>query len=264
MRLSAGNAPYLHAPWLMDKPSQICFYMSWGDISGSFACLADADSQSLLPIRLSGHQFSGSSQFGAICSEAGSALDVLCWSPHSEQDWSFEDQIIVFDASSRQVLYQLSSPEHLHSLFLQLQHDNSSRDEPSPNRQQLWGREVLVAPNKQLLAVIWSFGLVEPVSSQDLFTLVGLSIHSASKGDLLYSMILMAGIDADEKCQPGWLPCSSNFLYFSNGGLLNLITTSDERLWSSGLTGTQISPQPLPGMSLLKNRVHCHVDAGFL
>ena len=257
MRLTAGNNPYLHAAWLMDKPTQICFYLSGGSISGSLACLADAHSQSLLPISLPRHQFSGNSQFLTVCSEEGAALDVLFWFPHSKHDPSFENQIIVFNASSRQVRYQLSCPEQLRRHFLQLQDDESSQQ--PPNRQQggrLWSREVLLAPNKQLLAVVWDFGLaMDPESSPGYFERLGLSIHSAIRGDLLHSMLLRRGTDVDDNCQPGWLPCSSNFLYFSADALLHLITPSGKRLWSSAWADRHSDQFTAPAVHVIATRL---------
>ena len=226
MRLTPGNRPDLPAAWLMDKPGQIWFFMASGKISGSVACLADVHPQSLLPIGPPGHQFSGTSQFFTVCSEEGSALDVLCWFP--EHAPGFDNQIIVFIAFSRQMLYQLSCPQQLCRHFMHFQDDESSSAQQTNDRQDIeavLSCQVLLAPNKQLFAVVWDW---------QESSCLGLSIHSASRGDLLHSMLLMEGIDANTCiCQPRWLPSSSNFMYANGSGLLHLITPSGSRLWSS-------------------------------
>ena len=219
----------LHAAWLTDESSQILVFMSQGQISGSIACLADVNGHSLLPVGPPGQRFSGSCQFFTIYGDKGSALDVLFWFRRLQH--CCEDQIIVFSASSRRVLYQLSCPYRVCP-------PSSYRTTNGQQGGALLRREVLLAPNQQLLAVIWEvsprWGPDALGNHQDGFMHIHLSIHSASRGDLLHKMLLMAGTDVDaSNCQPGWLPCTSNFMYISSGGLLHLVTASGNRLWSN-------------------------------
>ena len=182
----------------------------------------------------------GTSLFLMARSTEGAAIGILCWLRTAEADWgrSLEDQVSVFNASGRQLLYQLSCPKQLHDSFMQLQMQatTGSQDQESPSQQSLkdpepTAHELLLAPNQELLAVIWQhIDMYGPQMPAERIVRVGLSIHSAITGDLQHSMLLTEGYARN--CQLSWLLCSLNLMYVSAGGLLHVMTSSGCQLWS--------------------------------
>ena len=239
--LTPHGEPILQAACLFDRPGQVLFFLSTGEILGSIACRADAHSQSTLPIVLPGGQFSGTCRFFTVCNEEGSAFDILCWNPEPEPGKSLEPQISMFHASSRRPLYQLSCPKQLHDCFQRLpmvasRHDQHGSDRGQPGHGVVVGCKVLLAPSKQLLAVVWQNRPWIRRPLEEWRSHMGLSIHSAAPGELLHSMLLMTGTVWEfMSCQPGWLPRSSKFMYVSNDGCLRLITSSGCQLWTNFL-----------------------------
>ena len=87
------------------------------------------------------------------------------------------------------------------------------------------GCQLLLAPNKELLAVVWHFS-TRLLSGQGFMWAAGLSIHSAISGDLQRSMLLTEGPEQEvNDTKPSWLRCSSQLSYVSNGGLLRSMTS---------------------------------------
>ena len=243
MSMRVSSVPSLHAAWLTGRSDQILMFPSTAKTSESIAWLADAQGQSILPISLPGAQFKGFSRFFTVLGEHGALLDILCWVRQSEMEGArcFDDQISVFNASSRLLMYQLSCPQQLHKKFLKLQTEGDSHATTGPQASSgsqlqngaLGSRQLLLSPKKKLLAVVWQFYLVMP-SRMHPVVCTGLSIHSAMTGDLCSSKLLTRATSGEDRnCQPSWLPCSSNLLYVSDGGLLNLITSSGCKLWSN-------------------------------
>ena len=230
----------LQAAWLTDSSGQILYFLSSGETTGTIACLVDAHSQSLLPMVLPGEHFSGTTEFFRVCSKEGSALDILCWFPAPDRliDRPLEYEISVFHASSRHLLYQLSCPEQLQNCFQKFHHEVSSHAQqviPGQFRGHgfLSGR-VQLAPDKQLLAIVWRYFTILSSKYVGNTTQLGLSIHSAITGELLHSMLLMTGTSAEAwDYQLSWLPCSSNLMYVNDGRRLQLNTSSGCMLWTN-------------------------------
>ena len=235
MRLIPNSISLLDAAWLMDKSGRILIFQPQGQIHGSIACLADARSRTTLPFGTSGAQSRGTSHFFTVRSKEAPALDILCGVPELEHGTSSEDYISVYDASSRQLLYQLSFPQ-LHWFYVRLQHTASSQAQHLASEQQLAHaitvvRNVLLAPNKKLLAVLWRFCLKwPPDANRQVDLCVGLRVHSAIRADPQHDMLLK---DVEGCGQPDWLPCSSNMMYVSAGGVLHSMTSGGCMLWSS-------------------------------
>ena len=130
----------------------------------------------------------------------------------------------------------LSCPEQLLQCFSQIQNEGSSPHNPATSVQLLneVARQVLLEPIKGLVAVVWQYFEVRPQEFSSRIVCVGLSIHSAVTGDLQAIRLLSEATSGDAyACEPSCLPCSSNFAYVSDGGLLHVITPSGSMLWSS-------------------------------
>ncbi len=110
--------------------------------------------------------------------------------------------------------------------------------------------EVVLAPNKDLLAVVWELrpwiDLNMP-SYPGNGVLVGLSIYAAVSGQQVHSMLLKTiqyGFPFDAS-QLVWLPCSSNLVFVNSCGLLHLMSTQGDTLWS--LSAIARSPRSMEG-----------------
>ena len=241
MHITPDTPPTFHAAWLASQSDRLLFFTSFvpeGQTFQAMECLVDADSQSILPVVLPEPQRARSAQLLTVCSKEGFAIDILCCAQqpelHSGEGW--EHHFNVYDVASWQLLYQLSCPEQLQrSLRLAMQ--GGSHGLQATSRAQL-SRQILMAPNKELLAVAWTYLLRLPAGqgnrSSNFTRWMALSIHSATTGDLQHSMLLAEGSDRESlHCQPSWLPCSSNLIEVSDVGRLRSITSSGCMLWSN-------------------------------
>ena len=240
MLVAPGDNPWNHAAWLTDKPDRMLFFRVSGTSHGPIACLTDAHGQGSLPLFLPCAQHCGYSRFLTVCGKDGSAVDVLCLQSSNCDGPSdrAEDPISVVNVFSRQLLYQLRCPDQLHQCSRELQREANSQYQPAPGEIQFYSPtayRVLLAPNKQLLAVVWQCHVRQMVRSHvELGSRMGLSIHSATTGGLEHSRILGGGTRGPENdCQPGWLPCSSNFMYVGEGSTVHLMTSAGCMLWSN-------------------------------
>ena len=239
MLLAHGGDPWHYAAWLTDKSDRIVFFRVSGLSHGPIACLADAHGQGSLLLSLPGAQHCGSTRFFTVCSEQGSAVDVLCQVQilrcHGP-DHRSEDQITVLDVSSRKLLYHLSCPKQLRQSFLQIQLEGNRQSQSASTNLKVGARmwRMLLAPNKQLLAVLWQCNVPLMLQSNlKRVICIGLSIHSATRGDLEHSTILPGGTSGHFDCRPSWLPCSSNIVYIGDGGIVHLMASSGRIMWSS-------------------------------
>ena len=253
-----------HTAWLTAQPGRILTSLFEG-MNGSIAFLADVHGSSVLPIVVpggtSGAGHLGTSRFFRACSKEGSAVDMLCWilCLDSDPDVEFEAHIKVFDASNRQLLYQLNCPQQLHQDFLQLQSKGCSRDEAASNpalieEGALEARQVLLSPSKELLAVFWKFFDTQTPTGSWVVR-VGVSIHSAIEGDLLHSMPLTGCKQGNaHNSEPSWVPCSSNFMYVNDGGSLLVMASSGYNLWSNARASRN------PSLSAVQARQVIHTN----
>ena len=241
MHLDSHNVPSLHAAWLTGKPDQILIFPSTAQMSASIAWMADARSQSILPVKLPEAQSQGASHFFTVSGEDDAAINILCWSTRSpirEGTRSFTGQISIFDVSSRQLLYQLSCIKQLHKRLQMEADDFGTRCRcPTSSRELQDGAlrscRPFLSPDKKLFGIVWRYSLVLG-SGKYRVVCLGVSVHSALTGDLKYSKPLMRATRGyDHPCLPSWLPCSSNLIHVSEGGLLQSTTTSGCRLWSN-------------------------------
>ena len=257
--LSLCDIPPLNAAWLARGSDQILIFPSRGQMHASIACLANARSRSILPIALLGAALLwGFSEFFTACDLKGAERDILCLVQESDRELSyqismfdaptaqdFQCQISVFDALSRQLLYQLSCPKQLHEGLKNLQIDQRDNSRRRFGDGKPGSCKLLLSPNKQLLAVVWRQNLdylVAPRRRHPVLCM-GLGIHSAVTGDLEYSKPLTSDTSRlDRKCPLSWLPCSSNLVHASNGGLLHLMTSSGRTLWSSARADRNSAP----------------------
>ena len=159
MLLALGDSPWNHAAWLTDKSDRMLFFRGSGSSHGPIACLTDAHGQGGRPLVLPGTQRAGTCWFFTGCSKEGSAVDMLCWTQASNhQGERSEGPISVFNASSTLLLYHLRCPDQLHQRFLELQTEGNSHYKPASEDLHWFSptaHRVLLAPNKQLLAVFW-------------------------------------------------------------------------------------------------------------
>ena len=257
--------PSLQAAWLTGKSDQILIFPHHtAQMSKSIAWLAAARSQSILPVKLPGAQFQGRSDcwFFTVCGKDNAAINILCWSTQdSEYEGRsarcFRGQISVFNASSRQLLYQLSCPQQVHK-WLQLEVDRHvTKFQPATSSTQLQNgalvsSQLLLSPDKKLLAIVWQYTLVLEFFKYPVVC-TGVSIHSAVTGDLHCCKLLTRATSGKEhKRPPTWLPCSSNLIDVSESGRIHAMTSSGCELW--GNTRADRSPD------LLRNRVGDDVD----
>ena len=179
MRLAPARDPIIHAAWLTGKPDRIMTFVSKRPCE-PIAWLADVRDGSLLSIAIPNVQHLGTSSLFAVCSKEGMTADILCCVAR------LQDQIGVFNASSGQHLHQLSCPQELHQQFLQAQHDTLSPDQTAwssrdiPEDAAIIARRLLLAPNKDLLAVLWQYCILpHPTFARWRITSAGVSIQSA-------------------------------------------------------------------------------------
>ena len=230
------NVCTVYSDWLTDKSDQILSRPK----RSSVVCLADVHGHSILPLPLSGAPHEGASHFHTIRSEKGFVNDILCWicaAHYCAPGECLKDQISMLNASNGQPLYHLSCPQQLHQCFLQLQIERGWDQQATSGQLhevseiKVW--DALLAPMEDRLAVVWRHVQEDPGNPAEDIEDVGLSIHSAITGDVWHSRVLARRIGRfGYNHRPSWLPCSSNLMFVSNDGLLQVVTSSGCNSWS--------------------------------
>ena len=250
----------------------------------SSVCLADASSRSVGRLELPGcdPQQLGRSSLFTISSHDCHAKDVLCWAAQAVESTRLEGQVIAYDLSSSQPMWQLGCPEQLFHSFLAFYSMTLLPGQQGPSLPDSTGlsvkckgwtvevSQITLAPSNDMLMMVWAFGLLDDEGLPGLpvpdSTLRGFSIHSAISGGLMHSMLIPAtkGSYSIYDSSPSWLPCSSNIIFTTNDGLLYLMTASGRILWTvcrSVRDPGQIIKQASHGLYGSKQRINTHVSA---
>ncbi len=212
--------------------------------------VADASTNRVSAITLSGAHHEGNSQLFAACDEKGCAKKILAWVAAPVACKHLQDHIMVYDVScSWQPLYQLACPESVVQRFMQLHSKHISPDLRSSQGMQgrdwcIDAQKSMLSPDGKLLAIAWQISLVNasahPNWPEMIDEVKGLSIHSAIEGECTLSMVLMPG--QTPPCwddPPSWIPNSSNLMYRSSDGL-HVVSSTGRLFWSQ--TTSQRTP----------------------
>ncbi len=250
----SNRFPTMRSTWLSDGHTVLfhpvqeasCYVASPNSIR-----IADACSGSICTADLAGARHSGLSWVFPGDSRDSGTKDILCWVARSARCARLEGQVAVFEVPSCRPLYHLTCPDEvLHSFFsffsLPIPSDQPATRSQNAQRRSVksgaWvlaAMDILLAPSKEFLGVVWEFFLMKnkslPGTVDPRSRLLGLSIHSATSGQLLHSMRLTSGNAGCllYDCMPQWLPGSSSLAIVNDQGLLRLVTPSGQLLWSS-------------------------------
>ena len=153
----------------------------------------------------------------------------------------------MYELPGCQQLYQVMCPDRVFNSFFDVHNIRRVRRGTDGDEGKAWALsalEVMLAPSREMFAVIWDFCLLrqtrvqrrgrqaDPLAGDT--RLLGLSIHSAMSGEAQHSMFLTTtkASSSLSDWQVRWLPSRSCITFINSNGVCHLITSSGQLLWT--------------------------------
>ncbi len=234
--LEDGHCLLVHSPQATQAATTSC--------CPNYTYKVNACSKTRCLVRLPGANQNGTPHVFAVSNPKIPVTDIFCWLFEHAGSTGVEEQIIAYDLCSCQPLYQVSCPEslldkcdHIHQAEGSASSGQDTRSSSQMRERRVFLKQLLVAPTKDFLVILWTIScLNNDHPSGEQKERRGLSIHSATTGELYHSRLLR--LADPEACSFAldillmWLPCSHNLMVLDRPhGDLRLITPSGWELW---------------------------------